>query len=99
MTRRVLRWQPSLTDLDDGNLRMTNDFRRVYATVIKEWLASVLVIGALLLSALAPHAQTPRRLALVGGMLLTGYEVPPIHRAAVLVEGNTIVQAGPASDV
>ena len=29
---------PSLTDLDDGNLRMTNDFRRVYATVIKEWL-------------------------------------------------------------
>jgi uncharacterized protein (DUF1501 family) len=29
---------PSLTDLDDGNLKMTNDFRRVYATVIKEWL-------------------------------------------------------------
>jgi uncharacterized protein (DUF1501 family) len=29
---------PSLTDLDEGNLRMTNDFRRVYATVIKEWL-------------------------------------------------------------
>jgi imidazolonepropionase-like amidohydrolase len=61
--------------------------------------ASVLVLAALLLSALAPHAQTPRRLALVGGMLLTGYEVPPIHHAAVLVEGNTIVQAGPASEV
>jgi uncharacterized protein (DUF1501 family) len=29
---------PSLTDLDDGNLRMTTDFRRVYATSIKEWL-------------------------------------------------------------
>jgi uncharacterized protein (DUF1501 family) len=29
---------PSLTDLDDGNMRMTTDFRRVYATVIKEWL-------------------------------------------------------------
>jgi uncharacterized protein (DUF1501 family) len=29
---------PSLTDLDDGNLKMTTDFRRVYATVIKEWL-------------------------------------------------------------
>jgi imidazolonepropionase-like amidohydrolase len=53
----------------------------------------------LLLFALAPHAQTPHRLALVGGMLLTGYEVPPIHHAAVLVEGNTIVQAGPASEV
>lgn len=30
--------QPSLTDLDDGNMRMTTDFRRVYATVVKEWL-------------------------------------------------------------
>ena len=29
---------PSLTDLDDGNLRYTTDFRRVYATLIKEWL-------------------------------------------------------------
>ncbi len=29
---------PSLTDLDAGNLKMTTDFRRVYATVIKEWL-------------------------------------------------------------
>jgi uncharacterized protein (DUF1501 family) len=29
---------PSLTDLDDGNLTMTTDFRRVYATMIKEWL-------------------------------------------------------------
>jgi uncharacterized protein (DUF1501 family) len=29
---------PSLTDLDDGNLKMTTDFRRVYATVIREWL-------------------------------------------------------------
>lgn len=29
---------PSLTDLDDGNLRMTADFRRVYATVVDGWL-------------------------------------------------------------
>ena len=29
---------PSLTDLDDGNLRMTTDFRRVYATMIEQWL-------------------------------------------------------------
>ena len=29
---------PSLTNLDDGNLMMTTDFRRVYATMIKEWL-------------------------------------------------------------
>jgi uncharacterized protein (DUF1501 family) len=30
---------PSLTDLDEGNLKMTTDFRSVYATMIKEWLA------------------------------------------------------------
>ena len=29
---------PSLTDLDEGNLKMTTDFRRVYATAIEEWL-------------------------------------------------------------
>lgn len=29
---------PSLTELDDGNLRYTTDFRRVYASLIKEWL-------------------------------------------------------------
>ena len=27
---------PSLTDLDDGNMKMTTDFRRVYATMIKD---------------------------------------------------------------
>ena len=31
---------PSLTDLDDGNMRMTTDFRRVYATMIEDWLGS-----------------------------------------------------------
>ena len=29
---------PSLTDLDRGNLKMTTDFRRVYATMIAEWM-------------------------------------------------------------
>ena len=29
---------PSLTDLDDGNLKMTTDFRRVYASMIQEWM-------------------------------------------------------------
>ena len=45
------------------------------------------------------EAQPPKRVALVGGMLLTGYEVPPIHHAAILIEGNTIVAAAPASEV
>jgi len=29
---------PSLTDTDAGNLKMTTDFRRVYATMIGEWM-------------------------------------------------------------
>jgi uncharacterized protein (DUF1501 family) len=29
---------PSLTDLDDGNLKMTTDFRRVYASMMEGWL-------------------------------------------------------------
>ena len=29
---------PSLTDLDHGDLKMTTDFRSVYATMIKEWM-------------------------------------------------------------
>ena len=38
-------------------------------------------------------------LALVGGMLIDGYNVPPVHHAAVLIEGNLIVAAGPASEI
>jgi len=30
---------PSLLDLDDGDLKMAVDFRRVYATVLRKWLA------------------------------------------------------------
>jgi uncharacterized protein (DUF1501 family) len=30
--------QPSLDDLDNGNLRFTTDFRSVYATVLERWL-------------------------------------------------------------
>jgi imidazolonepropionase-like amidohydrolase len=60
---------------------------------------AVVAIAVAVASGVALRAQPPKRLALVGGMLLTGYEVPPIHRAAVLIENNTIVQAGPASEV
>jgi uncharacterized protein (DUF1501 family) len=31
--------QPSLTDLDErGNLKMTTDFRSVYAAILEKWL-------------------------------------------------------------
>lgn len=29
---------PSLVDLDDGNMRYTTDFRRLYATMIRSWM-------------------------------------------------------------
>ena len=32
-------------------------------------------------------------------MLITGYDVPPIHHAAIVVEGNKIVAAGRASEI
>jgi imidazolonepropionase-like amidohydrolase len=47
----------------------------------------------------AVFAGPAKKLALIGGMLLDGYEVPPIHHAAVLIEGGKIVQVGPASEV
>lgn len=54
--------------------------------------------AALLLAADVP-AQAPKKLALVGGMLLDGYEVPPLHHAAILIEGNRIVAVGPKSEI
>ena len=38
---------PSLTDLDDGNLKMTTDFRSVYGTMLKEWMGYGDVQGTL----------------------------------------------------
>jgi uncharacterized protein (DUF1501 family) len=32
--------QPSLTDLQDGDLKFTTDFRSVYATVLEKWLGA-----------------------------------------------------------
>jgi imidazolonepropionase-like amidohydrolase len=53
----------------------------------------------LLAGAATGAAQTKSTLALVGGMLLDGYEVPPIHHATILIEGNKIVKVGPSSEV
>jgi imidazolonepropionase-like amidohydrolase len=52
-----------------------------------------------MVTVVGPRAQTPKRLALAGGMLITGYEVPPVHHATVVIEGNKIVAAGPASEI
>lgn len=56
---------------------------------------------SLLLQFAALAAQEParERLALVGGMLLDGYETAPVHDAAILVEGNRIVAVGRESEI
>jgi len=63
------------------------------------WLRLSAVILVLLgvASPLAEQAPPPaaRKVALVGGMLLDGYEAPPLHHATVLIEGERIVKVGP----
>jgi imidazolonepropionase-like amidohydrolase len=51
------------------------------------------------LGAQQPTASKPAKLALVGGMLLDGYEAPAIHHAAILIEGDRIVRVGPAAQI
>ena len=68
---------------------------RVYVTFLVLFLALPLIAGA----QPADNPSRPGRLALVGGMLLDGYEVPPLHHATVLIEGDRIVEVGPSSDV
>lgn len=58
-------------------------------------LASHLILAA----AFAASAAAQDRLALVGGMLLDGYDVPPLHHAAVLIEGERIVAVGRAAEL
>jgi imidazolonepropionase-like amidohydrolase len=63
--------------------------------------ASVIFVLAALAAPAALQTPAPaggvRKLALVGGMLLDGYEAGPLHHAAVLVEGDRIVRVGPAA--
>ncbi|MEO8681716.1 MAG: amidohydrolase family protein, partial [Vicinamibacterales bacterium] len=59
-------------------------------------LALLLLVPAFGLSA---QTTPPQRLALVGGMVLDGYDAPPIHHAAILIEGDRIVRVGPAAEI
>lgn len=51
------------------------------------------------LAAMSASAEPNTRLALIGGMLLDGYGGEPVHHAAILLENNRIVAAGPASEI
>jgi imidazolonepropionase-like amidohydrolase len=58
-------------------------------------------IALLLLNPVLLSAQTepPQRLALVGGMVLDGYDAPPLHNAAILIDGDRIRRVGPAAEI
>ncbi len=76
---------------------MTTPLARVTCAGLAALLAAV-VAGSAAPDARQPAtAAKPAKLALVGGMLLDGYEAPPIHHAAVLIEGERIVRVGPAA--
>lgn len=79
-----------------GTVRNTICVLSLVSVVAVNWMT----IGAAQQPARQPAPATGgKKLALVGGMLLTGYEMPPIHHAAVIIEGRTIVAAEPSSDV
>lgn len=71
-------------------MAFTDRFARAAAAFASQLFLAVIVAGA---------ATAQDRLALVGGMLLDGYDVPPLHHAAVLVEGDRIVAVGRAADI
>ena len=47
----------------------------------------------------APGSRTDRPIALVGGMLLDGYEAAPIHDAVVVLHGRRIIAADTRNNV
>jgi len=61
------------------------------------WTTVIALIAFFVLPLLGQTSK--KTLALVGGKLLDGYDVPPIHHAAVIIEGNRIVSIGPAAQV
>lgn len=67
---------------------------------MKTCLAMLCALVLLSVQPVDAQLQREGRIALVGGMLLNGYnDIPPLHHAAVLIEGNRIVKVGRASDV
>ena len=60
------------------------------------------LIAALVLTPLqftSAQTPTPSRIALVGGMVLDGYDAPPLHNATILIDGDRITRVGPAAQV
>jgi imidazolonepropionase-like amidohydrolase len=61
-------------------------------------IRGMMFIAVILLCAPA-YAQPQKTTVLVGGMLISGLSVPPLHNAAVVIQGDRIVQVGSAAEV
>jgi len=62
-------------------------------------LARGLMLAAAVLFCSPAYAQQPKTTVLTGGMLISGLSVPPLHNAAVVIQGNKIVEVGRAGEV
>lgn len=78
------------------------DMRSSNRPAIRFVVLSMCAAVSVALAAPGARGQEPdpqRMLALVGGMLLDGYDAAPIHDPVVLIRGSEIVAAGPAATV
>ena len=60
---------------------------------------SFFLLAAIFLFGNLARAQDQRPIALVGGMLLDGYEGAVLHHAAVIIQGERIIAVGAAKDI
>lgn len=74
-------------------------YRRTGQGIRGRSISSQTLLVIAMLAAMTAGAEPSMRLALVGGMLLDGYGGAPIHHAAILLQNNRIVAAGPAAEV
>ena len=58
-----------------------------------------LIICWLTCCSVLAQTQSEPVIALVGGMLIDGYDAPPVHHAAVIIQGNRILAAAPRNQI
>lgn len=63
------------------------------------WIRAFVFVFTVVLIGINNSYSEEQTIALVGGMLIDGYEAPPVHHAAVVIEGNRILAAGPGDEI
>ena len=60
----------------------------------RQRICRYLVVLLLAVSGISETNADDRVIALVGGMLIDGYDASPIHHSAVIIQGGEIIFAG-----